>query len=84
DGRTYVTCTENPSFVPAPEFDIVAAKIYREEFGINDSMDTELPSETSMRPKFLRIPKLTDVTAVYKPSGSHDMRPSLPIMNGHE
>ena len=80
DGRTYVTCTENPSFVPAPEFDIVAAKIYREEFGINDSMDTELPSETSMRPKFLRIPKLTDVTAVYKPSGSHDI--ALPDIEG--
>ncbi|MDE6533128.1 MAG: transglutaminase-like domain-containing protein [Muribaculaceae bacterium] len=80
DGRTYVTCTENPSFVPAPEFDIVAAKIYREEFGINDSMDTELPSETSMRPKFLRIPKLTDVTAVYKPSGSHDIE--LPDIEG--
>ena len=41
--------------------------------GFNDDMDTELPTDPSIRPRCLRIPKLTDVTAIYKPSGNHDI-----------
>lgn len=80
EGRTYVACTENPSFVPAPEFDIVAGKIYREEFGINDAVDSALPPDLSERPRFLRVPKLTDVTAFYKPTANHDV--VLPEVDG--
>lgn len=73
NGQTYVTCTENTSWVPAPEFDIIAAKIYREEFGVNDAVDSTLPSDPSLRPRFLRVPRLTDVTEAYKPSASHEI-----------
>lgn len=73
DGKTYVTCTENPSWVPAAEFDIFAAKIYREEFGINDDINSGLPEEISLRPDFFKVPKFSDVTAIYKPNSLHNL-----------
>lgn len=51
----------------------IAAKIYREEFGVNSATDSALPADMSLRPDFLKVPKLTDVTGVYKPGASHDV-----------
>ena len=73
EGRTYVTCTENTDFVPAPEFDIVAAKIYRQKFGLNRRLDSSLPADRNGRPGFFTLPKLTDVTREYKPDGCGDV-----------
>ena len=73
EGRPYVTCTENTDFVPAPEFDIVAAKIYRQKFGLNRRLDSSLPADRNGRPGFFTLPKLTDVTREYKPDGCGDV-----------
>lgn len=73
DGKTYVASTENPDFIPASEFDIVAAKIYREEFALNHEIDRSLPSDRWKRPKTFMLPKLRDVTSEYKPNDCLDV-----------
>ena len=83
DGRTYVTCTERTEWVPAEEFDIVAAKVYRTEYGINDPLDRSLPEDPGARPRFFRAPLVRDVTREYKPGeGSADIR--IPVESGDD
>lgn len=73
DRLTYVTSTENPNFIPASEFDIVAAKIYRTEFAPNFELDHMLPSNRDMRPEQFYMPKISDVTTIYKPGKCMDV-----------
>lgn len=81
-GATYVASTENPDFIPAAEFDIVAAKIYRKEFGLNRDIDRGLPADRASRPSTFALPKLSDVTAIYKPGASLDVEPEVADAGG--
>lgn len=72
DGKTYVTCTENTTFVPADSFDIRAPKIYRLEYAADSAILERLPVGIDY-PMYLSPPCISDVTSVYKPEGCHTL-----------
>lgn len=73
DGKTYVTCTENPTWVPSDIFDIQAPKIYRLEFSADSSFLKRIPHDVDY-PIYLTPPCVSDVTAEYKPFDCHTIK----------
>lgn len=72
NGETYVASTEDPTWKPAKDFDISAAKIYREEFGINEVVRKNIGNKDPL-PLFFSLPMYSDVTREYKPTDCFDL-----------
>lgn len=64
-GNTFVASTERPEWVDAREFEISGAKIYRQEFCINSSLEYQSLIPSKYR-TFLNLPLISDVTESYK------------------
>lgn len=78
DGNTYVASTENPDWIPAKDFDISAAKIYRMEFGLNEEYASLYDNRSGM-PPFFAVPRFSDVTHEYKPGKSFQLSFDIPL-----
>lgn len=75
EGNTFAASTELPEWIPAYEFHISGAKVYRQEFCINNS--SEFKAITPGKNTALFYPPLmTDVTSSYK--YTYDLKFKLP------
>lgn len=75
NGNTFVASTELPEWIPAREFYISGAKIYRQEFCRNNSPEFKAIAPDKNTYMFYP-PLITDVTESYK--FTHDLKFKLP------